>query len=104
MEGGGGRRAVLGCMAAKRAEKANGSRCTGWIEPAAAVAKLISGRFERAASSVVMMIGTAAMSEPLTATALNSLMLARTRASVALPATQCARTKPASTQSESNAT
>ena len=88
---------MLGSIAPKRSAKANCSRCTGWIEPAAADAKLISGRFERAASSVVMMIGTAAMSEPLTATAAKGLMLARTRASGALPATQCASTKPAST-------
>src|SRR5262249_1451890 len=88
---------MCGSIAPKRSAKANCSRCTGWIEPAAAEAKLISGRFERAANSMVMMIGTAAMSEPLTATAASGLMLARRRAHGSLPATQYASTKPART-------
>src|SRR5260370_37569109 len=86
---------MLGSIAPKRSEKANCSRCTGWIEPAAAVAKLISGRFERAARSVVMMIGTAAKSEPPTATAGYGYEPARPRADLALPAPPLAITHPA---------
>ena len=88
---------MSGLIAPKRSAKANCKRCTGWIEPAAADAKLISGRFERAASSVVITIGTAAMIEALTAAAKTGLMLARTRANGRSPASQCASTNPAST-------
>src|SRR6266446_315684 len=85
---------MSGSIAPKRSAKANCKRCTGWIEPPAALAKLISGRFERAASSAVIMIGTAAMTEALTVAAANGFMLARRGASGGPPAIQCASTNP----------
>ena len=60
----------------------------GWIEPAAAEAKLISGRFERAASSVVMITGMAATSAALAPAAASGSRLARRRARRRSPASQ----------------
>ena len=84
-------------MAPNRSANGNCSRCTGWIEPPAAESKLTSGRFDRAASSVVIRTGTAATRIPATAPAASGLTLARMRASGFSPASQCASTYPAST-------
>src|SRR6201987_1681515 len=62
---------MSGFMAPKRSANANCKRCTGWIERVTATAKLISGRFERAARSIVMTIRAAAMSAGLRAPAGN---------------------------------
>src|SRR6266849_3118335 len=52
-------------MAPNRSANGNCSRWTGWIEPPAADEKPTSGRFDRAASSAVMITGTAATRTPV---------------------------------------
>src|SRR5215471_14532422 len=68
-----------GFIARKRSEKARVSRWAGCNELSPATVHAISGRFDRAASSAVMVTGTAATSAPVMQPAASGLVLARTR-------------------------